>query len=217
MSIRHLNLLGLLLGALITFTFGAGCQQESAPVTDTVPPAEKSFEEIARVVEEGLELPGGKSSSFVDTSAGSRTRFQVLNEVTSKLIPPATPDEPYRGVITISTQSVYSLRTMADKEQDDAKAKDQKSDRGSSLFDESAESGPGFSSFDQSLITEAPDADKPGNIEIDSVQRRADKVERNCELIYRNNRWELLTKFDPKTEASIENAFERALRLQPQP
>jgi hypothetical protein len=215
MSIRHHNLLGLLLGAFVTFSFGAGCQQESAPVTTAVPPAEESFEEIVQVLKDGLETPGGKSSSFVDTSAGSRTRFQVLNEITSKLIPPATADEPYRGVITISTQSVYSLRTSAENEKEDEKDKNQKSDRGSSFFDESAESGPGFSSFDESLITEAPDAAKPGGVEIDSVQRRADKVERNCELIYRNNRWELLTKFDPKTEASIENAFERALRRQP--
>jgi hypothetical protein len=118
-------------------------------------------------------------------------------------------------VITISTQSVYSLRKSAEKEKDDEKDKNQKSDRGSGLLNESAESGPGFSSFDESLVTEAPDAGKPGSIEIDSVQRRADKVERVCELIYRNNRWELLTKFDPDTEASIENAFERALRLQP--
>lgn len=162
---------------------------------------------------DGLELPVSKSG-FIDPSSGGSSRFQVHNTITSKLIEPAAEGEPLRGEITVTTQSIYSIRRSAEQKENDDRG-DQNAGHSTSLLDESQESGPGFSSVDQGLVSEAPDASKPGDVDVDSVQRRADKIERKYELIYKDNRWDLVTEIDKKKEASIENAFQRALRLQP--
>lgn len=206
----------LLVGVCALFVACVGCKQQAAPVAQPVSgraTPEESFEEIVSVLKEGLELPGGQASGFMTSSSSASSRFQVHNTVSSNLIPPSNADEPYRGEITVSTQSIYSLRKSAEEEAEDAKKKSS-ANRGSALLEESAESGPGFSSLDESLVTESKD-DKSGRPDIESVQRRADKIDRKFELVYKNDRWELVTKIDKEQEAAIENAFERALRLQP--
>lgn len=205
----------LLLCTALAVATSAGCGQEPVPVAVPVSAhdsPEESFEGIVAVLKEGLELPGGQASGFVSSNSSASSRFQVHNTVSSNFIPPAKEGEPYRGEITVTTQSIYSLRKSAEQKEDDD---DEDSKRRTSLLDESHDSGPGFSSVDQGLVSEAPDSSKPGTSDIDSVQRRADKIERKFELIYKNNRWDLVTKIDKETEASIENAFQRALRLQP--
>jgi hypothetical protein len=44
--------------------------------------------------------------------------------------------------------------------------------------------------------------------------RHEDKDARTFDLEYRDGRWVLLTKLDPKTEQSIENAFRTAFETQ---
>ncbi len=218
MSLRHLNALSLFLAAGIVSLIAAGCNQDPVPQGQPASAAvtpDKSFEEIVRLLKDGLEFPGGKANLFVSPSPGVSSRFQVENTVTSDLIPPAAADDAYRGVITVATQSVYSMRKTGEAKDDEKKDNDKQPEAGASLLDESAESGPGFSSFDESLIKESPDASDPGEDEVDSVQRRADRVERKFDLVYKKNRWELSTKPDPETEASIKNAFDRALQMQP--
>lgn len=215
MYLRNAKFALVMSSAALALMISAGCDKEQAPVAVPVStptsPAE-SFEELVTALKEGLELPGGQASGFYSATSGTSSRFQVHNTVSSELIPPAQSGDPYRGVITVTTQSVYSLRKSAEEEQD--KDEDNAANRGSSLLDESAESGTGFSSFDQGLVTESPD-NKVGRTDIDTVQRRADKVDRKFELVYKNDRWELVTAIDKETDASIENAFARALRLQP--
>lgn len=198
--------------AFFALLIGAGCTEQPAvvPLPGHGSP-EESFEQIVTVLKEGLELPGGQASGFFSPGAGSSSRFRVHNTVTSELLPPAKEGEPYRGLITVSTQSIYSLRTSA---QEDDKKDSTNAKRGASLLDESAESGPGFSSFDDALVTES-DAGGSDRKDFETVQRRADKIDRQFELVYKNQRWELATEIDEKSEASIENAFERALTLQP--
>lgn len=164
----------------------------------------------------GIEVSGGSASGFVAQTTGTSTRFQVHNTVTSELIPPAKPDDPFRGTITVSSQSIYSLRRSA--EDDEKKATDEESavgGNGPNAFDKAAESDSEFQSFDQGLVAGQTDDEKPAGEDAPVVQRRPDKVDRVYDLVYQGGRWELITKLDPKTEAAVENAFERALRLQP--
>ena len=67
---------------------------------------ESSFAKVVQFVKDGIELPGDVSG-FVTTNSGASSRFNVHNTVTSKLIPPATPNDPYRGTITVTSTSVY--------------------------------------------------------------------------------------------------------------
>jgi len=215
---RHYILFTSILGTCIAVA-GTSCRRESSPPVQAAPerPApETSFEALVELVKDGMVLPGGSASGFVSQNTGASSRFQVHNTVTSQLIPPATPADPYRGKITITSQSVYSLRRSA--EDDDQKKRDEQNapaDRGFGTLDDSQNSYSGFNSFDRGLVSDSSDDEKSGAAEIESVQRRPDSVDRTYDLVYQGGRWELTTKLDPKTEASVENAFQRALRLQP--
>jgi len=163
-----------------------------------------------------MELPGGSATGFVVQSTGASSHFQVHNTVSSQLIAPTTPDEPYRGKITITSQSVYSLHRSA--ESDDKKRtedQDTSDNGGFGSTDDSDDSYSGFNSFDQGLVADSSNGEKFSAREIETVQRHPDKVDRTYDFVYRNGRWEFTTKLDPQTEASVENAFQRALRLQP--
>ncbi len=154
------------------------------------------------------------SSGFVSQDDRASSRFQVSNEVTSQLIPPADGNSIYRGTITVTSSSTYSLRRSADDSNDKKNQDQSPKDNGSSLLDES-DADSGFHSMDDQLVSAAPDGDKSAPDSIESVQRRTAKDVRTYKLAYEHNRWVLKTELDPETEKSIAKAFERALRLQP--
>lgn len=195
----------------------AGCTHEpagpKAAVSDR-PGPKQSFEEIVKLFENGMELPGSNLGGVLSQDTGTSSRFQVHNTVTSQLIPPANPNESYRGTITVSSQSIYSLRhTSEDKDESEDK---HRNNAGNNSFDAGGDEGAEFQSFDQGLIANAQDDEKESHSsDTQAVHRRPEKDDRTYELLYRNGRWELVTKLDPKTEASVANAFDRALRRQP--
>ena len=218
MNRRHCILRTSILCGCIVAISSLGCRNEptTAQSESARPSPEKSFTEVVDMFTKGIEVSGGSASGFVAQSTGASTRFQVHNTVTSKLIPPTKPDDPFRGTITVSSQSIYSLRRSAEDEE--KKAKDEEpaiGGNGPNAFDKAAESGSEFQSFDQGLVAGPTDDKKPEGNDTPIVQRRPDKVDRVYDLVYQGGRWELITKLDPKTEAAVENAFERALRLQP--
>jgi len=181
-----------------------GCNQKpsstSAEAKSARPDPAEGFAEIVKVFADGMDAPGGEASAFVASGANASTRFQVHNTVTSKLTAPTNADDPYRGTITVSSQSIYSLR-RAPGDDDDKKANDDREPQSRNGFgpaEDESNSDSGFQSFDQGLVS-----------------GEKDKVDRNYDLVYNGGRWELVTKLDPKTERSVANAFERALRLQP--
>jgi hypothetical protein len=204
--------------ACLSTIANTGCQRGSTSTDEAeanhTGPAE-SFAEIVEVFKDGMETPGGEASAFVASGATASTRFQVHNTVTSELTEPANPGDPYRGTITVSSQSIYSLRRVPGDD-DDKKSKDDhrpQSNDGFSLLDD-GDADSSFKSFDQGLVAPG-ESEKSDTDAVAMVQRRPDKVDTNYDLLYKGGRWELVTKLDPKTEASVANAFDRALRLQP--
>lgn len=196
-----------------------GCQQASSPSAQAEPERpgpQKSFDEVVQIFKDGIDVAGGSASGFVAQTHGTSARFQVHNTVTSKLIPPTKPEDPYRGTITVSSQSIYSLRqTPKEDAQPENNKQSAANGTGANDFEDAASAGSEIESFEPGLVA-APSSDKkPEGDEATSVQRRPDKVDREYELTYKEGRWELLTKLDPKTEGAIQNAFDRALRLQP--
>ena len=181
-------------------------RREAHAAEEPVTP-ESSFANVVQFVKQGIELPGDVSG-FVTTNSGTSSRFNVHNTVTSKLIPPATPNDPYRGTITVTSTSVYALRRSVDDDEKKDGAKEAPANHGFGSLDGSDETADGFHSFDQSLVGSATDGQPESEQKIESVQRRADEDHRTYELEYKNGRWELLSKLDPKTESSIENAFQ---------
>lgn len=215
---RHSTVWIALIGTCLIAS--AGCQQESAPPTPAVterPGPEASFAEIVELFKNGMELPGSNLSNVFTQDAGSSSRIQVHNTVTSQLIPPSNAEDFYRGTITVSTQSMYSMRRTNDNDDKDESADDESPNAAANkgFGDGETEEGQ-FQSFDPGLVANPPDGEKEGETNgATSVQRRPEKDDRTYELIYREDRWQLITKLDPKTERSVANAFDRALRNQP--
>jgi hypothetical protein len=137
------------------------------------------------------------------------------NEVSHELIRPTKDGEPYRAVITVGSQSRYSIQRSTSDEEETEKADEQQSDP---LAEEGEESDLQF--FDRELVgpgSAKKDRQSPPSTNENpekTVTRQADKQERKYELVYEKGKWTLVTKLDPETEQSIQNAFKRALEMQ---
>ena len=214
---RSHNFVSVTFGVCVLAAAGTGCRRERAPKIDATasrPAPEVSFEAIAKIVTDGLEIRGsGAANSHGSEDIGARGRFAVYNTVASKLIPPATPTDPYRGTITVTSQSVYSLRRAAEDE-DEKKDKENAAAEANrfSLMDDADEDS-GFEVMDNDLVS-APEGSQADEEKTQSVIHKADKDVRTYDLVYKDGRWVLETTLDPATEQSIKNAFDRALRLQ---
>jgi hypothetical protein len=212
--------------AIVLGLVSLGCQQSSptkVSQSDARPAAEQSFDEISQIVKNALETgAGGMQGGFVSEKANARSHFSVHNTVSSKVIPPADPGETYRATITVTSRTDYSLRRIPESEKkgdEKEKSKHGGQDSGVNPLDDSRGTGStanGVEVLDDSLITSPtkPTRPLPGQPE-DSVARRADEEVRNYDLAYENNRWVLKTDLDLKTELSVKNAFDYALKLQP--
>jgi hypothetical protein len=197
-----------------------GCEDKHLPISGVRPAKprlsanpgpEESFDLIVETFRRGVEdVPVG----FVMSTEGGHSRMVGQNKVAHELIPPAKDGDPYKGVITVNSESSYSMRRSTDKEE----ASEEKTD----------------SQESESVI---PDLDDPGGIQAlqsdllnanglsgsgrprlpvrdPAVSSTKDTVVRNYDLLYKNGRWSLVTKLDPETEQSIINAFDRALKTQ---
>src|SRR5688572_23283186 len=100
---------------LATVASGAGCDQKSSKPVQPIPPAqvakpgpEESFAVIVETFRRGVEdIPIG---FVVRDTAGGHSMMTGRNDVTHELIPPAKQGDPYKGVITVESESRYSLQ-----------------------------------------------------------------------------------------------------------
>jgi hypothetical protein len=202
-----------------------GCRQSSSPnvsqTGDSRPPAEESFDEIAQIIKSALETGvGGVQGGFVSDQPNARSQFSVHNDVTSEVIKPTGPTEPYRGKITVTSHTTYSIRHIPDTEKkgSDKDKKNGGQDSGSNPLEEtkpkSGAKGGTDSGDDPLVLSSKGGKGLPGRPE-DSVARRADDESRTYDLAYENGRWALKTELDLKTEQAVKNAFDYALKLQP--
>ena len=144
---------------------GTGCRDEQAPQPPATPAAaahaspEESFEEIVRLIKGGIETKAiGTATGFNIQSEKASSRFQINNVVTSKLIKPTDSTTPYRGTITVTSTSTYSLRHSAD-DADDKKQDVSPKDNGYNL-DQASDADSGFDTMDDQLISAAPADEK---------------------------------------------------------
>jgi hypothetical protein len=217
----RINRRALFVAALLAVASAAtGCQDQSGAARQTArenferPGPEESFELIVETFRRGIEdVPIG----FVLRDADGHSMMTGKNEVSHKLIPPANEGEPYKAIITVGSQSRYSIqRSTSDKDEDEETSNNERED---GLAEEQEETD--LKVFDQDLITPSGTAGKgrrnarPTSENTEkTVTRQADRQERNYELVYQDGKWTLVTKLDPETEQSIQNAFKRALEMQ---
>jgi len=207
-----------LLGISIVALMCSGCRQET---TATNPPVtakhevspQQSFEEIANLFAESIQTgAGGVDAGFIVKKSDGHSRLAIRNDVTHEFIPPTQEGEPYRGVITVTSQRDFSIQRIAHNGNSDADARDE--NQGSQRR-RSGDSD-GVNVIDPDLV-QAPAIDRrpePEETE-DLIARHTDEDVRQYELEYLNNRWVLKTELDPETERSIAFAFNHILSLQP--
>jgi hypothetical protein len=203
-------------GAIVLVSIVGGCWQRadsSSQSASASRAAELSPEESFQVIVDKFKQGVQDVPSFVVEEAGGHTMMSGQNTVAHELIRPAKEGESYRGIITVASESRYSIQRPI-KTGDDASTNERDANNPPS------ENASGVEIFDSSLVG-APDADSQeasqsarSDASEVTVARKVDAQERIYELVYKNGRWELKTKLDPQTEKSIEYAFERALETQ---
>jgi hypothetical protein len=215
-GLTHFALGGVCLLALASL----GCEDESTPRRNPAasrPSPEQSFQQIVAFVKSRVETgAGAMPSGFVTERPGRRSQFVVHNEVTSQFIPPATPEEASRGIITVTSRSVYSLRRS--EQPDDANGNRDGESLGDEfdLLDDDEGDDSGIDVFDGDLVAALPrNKNGPKQVPVTVVDRKEDENVRAFEFAFENERWMLKTEPDPATEQAIKRAFERALSLQP--
>ena len=205
----------LFLSALVLAAGIAGCGQQSTPPSaayskNTKPGPEESFEAIVETFRRGVEdIPIG----FVVRQESGHSMMTGKNEVSHELIPPAEEGDPYKAIITVNSHSSYSIQrsnTPRDTDADEAGNSGSQSsvlgeDSGLEILDPELVGVPGASGSTR----RAPQASTDK-----MVDRRANEVVRTYDLVYEQGRWSLVTKLDPETEQSIQNAFDQALKTQ---
>lgn len=206
---RSILVLSLAIPAL-----SAGCDRHLSgkpAITKSTP--EERFERILESFRRKIE---GQPVGFVVSQGGSRTTMMGTNKVTSELIRPESPNGHFKAVVTVSTQSGYSVRRTITGEESEHKKNAH--NQGSSVLDDPKEKkGIGILEPDLASGTRgdaspsATTVPQPGE---DIVSRRPNEDVRKYELVDDGEHWALVTKPDPKTEQSIEFAFSEALARQ---
>ena len=218
-EMKHVAFLSAVILSIAFFGAGfAGCGNGSTSNAseDTAnriekPGPEESFELIVETFRRGIEdIPIG----FVMRQESGQSMMVGKNEVSHQLIRPTMEGEPYRAIITVSSESRYSIQRNREETEPEDEQEDQSV--AGNLFDDAQEDGQEI--FDSELIGGASSKNEtrrtmPGETE-QFVARRPDKDERHYELVYENGRWNLITETDEETEKSIGDAFDRALKTQ---
>jgi len=169
---------------------------------------EESFQVIIETFRRRMEqTPIG----FVVDNPNGRSSMRGKNEVSYELIRPAKATDPYKAIITVKSQSYYSVKLSADAS--DETSQNASSSKNNSLLPDSDENG--TQSFDPTLGKASADSSKATSTHAgDEVIPREEKEERKYELLYRDGRWSLVTKLDQETEQATQNAFNSALDTQ---
>jgi hypothetical protein len=147
---------------------------------------------------------------FVIADSNGRSTMTGTNKVNHEMIRPADGSDKLKAIVTVTSQSRYSIKrskeTTEEKPEDAAKK--------NSLANPEDEQN-GVESFDPSVASKPSAETSPstGRSE-DVVARRPEEETRKYELDYVDGRWTLVTKLDPDTESSIQNAFKNALDVQ---
>ena len=206
----------ILVLSLAAPALSAGCDRHLAsgkPAAIATSTPEERFQHVLDSFRRKIE---GQPVGFVVAEGGVRTTAMGTNTVTSELIRPENADGHFKAVITVTSQSRYSLRRTksGDESEHEKNAQNQGAD---SLADPKEKQGIGILEPDLASSPRnetSPSAAKTTHPAEDIVTRRRHDDIRKYELEDDDGRWVLITKPDPKTEQAIEFAFTEALARQ---
>ena len=153
----------------------------------------------------------GQPVGFSIADNTGRSTLVGSSKVTSELIPPAAADGHYKAIITVTTETHYSLRRSPKSAEETEREQNAKGQTSTTLNDKDKQGigilEPDLTAHRNEGLSSMP---KP-QMEEDKVTRRPTEDVRKYELVDDGEHWTLVSKLDPKTEASIKFAFEQAL------
>lgn len=204
---------------LVIAAMCTGCDRQvggaGSAASNGKPDPKESFQRIMDSFRRKVE---DQPVGFVVSEGGSRSTMMGSNKVSSELVPPATAGDHYKAVITVESKSRYSLRRAKNGTEENERDKTAKNQSKSSLSDPGDTQGFPIAEPDAGSKAgsgnESKDSSKSNPSSEEIVTRRQDEKARQYELIYDNNRWSLVTELNPKTEKSIQFAFDEALARQ---
>jgi hypothetical protein len=208
---------GLLTRALILVLIAimcVGCDhsaERKAAAAAAMQGPEPSFKRIIDSFRRKIE---DQPVNLVVSDGVNRTTVAGSNTVSYELTPPPTPNDRYKATVTVTTKSQYSLRHSTKTDENDQPPQ---KPRKNPLDREDNKGIPLPSTAD---ATPKPSDEQTGKSDSKSkepqetVARRQGTESKKYELVYENNKWLLLTAIDPKTEKSIQFAFDEALSVQ---
>jgi hypothetical protein len=220
MKRAHVTLAILLYGIVSAVGF-CGCEQKvprgvhpASPRVSANPTPEEKFDFIVETFRRGVE---DTNIFFRVPSEGGHSMLAGQNEVKHEIIKPSKEGEPYRGIITVVSQSKYSIERSSDRAEDNTRQNQARNQDAQSTLDDLNPSD-GIDILDSGLAGQSS-ASSPGSrpspaTNDSTVSRRTDQSDRKYELEYHEGRWVLLTKLDPETEQGIQYAFDHALKTQ---
>jgi hypothetical protein len=183
----------------------------SAAAKIAKPGPEESFKEVVETFRRRMEqTPIG----FVVNNPNGRSTMSGQNKVSDELIKPVKEGDPYKAVITVESQSRYSVKVSADATEESSR--DKKNSKNEPLLPDDNDKDKGPKPFDPNL-TNPKAATDAATAKTGTAARGGDQVlppeekndVRKYDLIYQDGRWHLLNKLD-KTEQATQNAFESA-------
>jgi hypothetical protein len=213
--------LAILLCGMVSAVGLSGCEQKApsavrpaSPRVSANPSPEEKFDFIVETFRRGVE---DTNIFFRVPSEGGHSMLAGQNEVKHEIIKPTKEGEPYRGIITVVSESHYSIERSSDRGEEKTRQEQARNqDSQSALGD--LNSSDGIDILDSDLAGESSaggSSSRSGQAASDStVARRRDQSDRKYELEYHEGRWVLLTKLDPETEQGIQFAFDHALKTQ---
>ena len=214
-----MNLFGirqtLLAAGVVVAASCISCNQQNsqsglAASKNAKPGPEESFNLIYDTFRRQMEdAPVG----FVVSDSTTRTMMSGAIKVSGDLIRPTNETDPFKAVITVVSQSHYSIKRTIDDSNEKLHEKDAdaKKDDPLAVDNDASFFETGTNSQDASDNHASRTAPRPGE---EAVSRRPDEATRKYELLYQNGRWTLVTKLNPETEQSVQNAFNNALDTQ---
>jgi len=196
--------------------FCGGCNRQASGERKALagksnPGPEESFKVILESFRRKIE---DTQIGFTVSVAGSRSTMVGKNKVSYELIPPATPEDQYKAVITVDSQSAYSLRRSKNGGEESDREQSTNQNR-KTLTEPGEDRGIGIRDPEMARNsgTDSSGPKSPQSNE-DTVARVPNEQIRKYELRYDKGRWALVTKLNPDTERSIQFAFEQALATQ---
>jgi hypothetical protein len=215
-SMRLFGVRQTLLGAALVAASCMSCGHgETSPAASrqTNPSPEEAFDTIVETFRRRIEdTPVG----FVVSDSTGRTSMVGTNKVSSELIRPTNETDAYKAVITVTSESRYSILRTKKEEDSEEESREQNGDAKSGNPITPNGDDKGLESLDSELVSKpAPPEGPTGRLTQDVIKPPTlDKDVRNYELVYKNGRWTLVTELNIKTEQSIQNAFRNALDTQ---